>query len=433
MHVPRAMSTAPCPRALLHAAFDAAVNAVHPARCLAPFVPAPGAGRTVVVAVGKAAATMVNAFCARYGAPVSGVAVIPHAHPPADLPPGIELIRASHPLPDESSAAAGRRLLASVEGLSAADRVVALVSGGGSALAASPAAGLTLADKQAVTAQLLASGATIGEINCVRKKLSGIKGGRLAQAAVPAEVLLLAISDVPGDDVADIASGPFSPDATTLADARQVLCRHGCTPGERVGRFLEDAAHETPKPGDPPFARVTARICARSADALAAAAAVVTAAGYEALPMDDTVNCPARELAAAHGKLALDHLGRGRRLALVTGGETTVRLTGRPGRGGRNTEYLLALALELAGSAGVWALAADTDGIDGTGDNAGALLGPDSLRRAAGLGLSPETLLATNSARDFFAGLGDLVMTGPTGTNANDLRIVLIGDRPPMR
>ncbi len=415
----------------MRAAFDAAVRAVHPAQCLAPLVPEPVAARTIVLAAGKAAATMAAEFCRRYPAPVSGVAVIPHRHPAVVAPPGIDLLRASHPLPDASSAEAGRRALEMLRGLSAPDRVVALLSGGGSALLALPAPPLTIEDKRSLGARLLACGAGIAEVNCVRKKISAVKGGRLALAAAPAETLLLAISDVPGDDVADIASGPFSPDVSTLADARAVLARHGCRPGRRIRRFLQDPAHESPKPGHGAFARVTARICATSADALNAAAAVLGAAGVEPLLMDAAVDAPARELAAAHAARARELRATGRRFAIVTGGETTVRVVNPSGRGGRNTEYLLALALALDGLPGVWALAADSDGIDGTEENAGAILRPDSLRRALVLGLDPVALLERNCAWDLFAALGDLVVTGPTGTNANDVRVVL-GDPAPQ-
>ena len=293
--------------------------------------------------------------------------------------------------------------------------MIALMSGGGSALLALPAPGVTLADKQDVARQLLAAGATIAEINCVRKKLSAIKGGRLALAAMPAETLLLAISDVPGDDIADIASGPFSPDVTTLADARAVLERYDCRPTVAVRRLLVDPAHETPKPGNAAFDRIESRVCARSADAVAAAAAVLSRAGFEALLLDDAVNEPATELAARHATIAAEIRPTGRRVALITGGETTVRVVNRTGRGGRNTQYLLALAIALGADRGTWALAGDTDGIDGTEDNAGALLAPDSLRRAAAAGVRGETLLADHCAWDFFAGLGDLVITGPTG------------------
>lgn len=411
--------------------------AVHPRICLPPLVPPPGPGRTVLVGAGKAAAAMAGAFSSAWPGPLEGVVVTRHGQgpPPGQTVPGVETCTAAHPVPDAASVRAAARVRACLRGLGPGDRVIALLSGGGSALLAEPAPGLTLEDKQDLTRQLLASGAGIAEINCVRRKLSAVKGGRLALAAAPTPVLVLAISDVPGDEVADIASGPFSPDATTLADAREVLGRHGCRVAERVARFLEDPAHESPKPGHPAFAGVTARICARSADALAAAAGVLRAAGYEPLLMDDAVNAPARDLAARHAALARQALAAGRRVALVTGGETTVRVRNPAGRGGRNTEYLLALA--LAGAPGAWALAADTDGIDGTEDNAGALLAPDALERSRALGLDAAALLAANRAWDFFAGLGDLLVTGPTGTNANDLRIVLVDGRrviiPPGR
>jgi len=372
---------------------------------------------------------MAEAFARAYAGPVSGVVVTRRGHglPAGHAVPGIEVLEASHPVPDATSVAAAARIRAALAGLGPGDRVVALLSGGGSALLAEPAPGLTLADKQAVTRALLASGAPIAAINCVRRKLSGVKGGRLARVAAPASVLLLVVSDVPGDDVADVASGPFSPDATTLADARAVLARHGVDPGVRVRRFLDEPAHETPKPGDPVFDAVSVRTCARSADALAAAAAVLRSAGREPLLLDDRVDRPARELAAEHAALVRRHAAGGRPVALLTGGETTVRVADPAGRGGRNTEYLLALALALGPRAGTWALAADTDGIDGTQDNAGAVLTPDALARAAALGLDAGALLAGSRAWDFFAGLGDLLVTGPTGTNVNDVRVVLAG------
>jgi hydroxypyruvate reductase len=419
-------ATADDPRALLRAAFAAAVRAVHPDHCVPPHVPLPADGHTVVIAAGKAATGMAAAFCARYPAAVSGV-VATSRRRPSEGPalPGIALVEAGHPVPDEGSIAAAAAALRALRGLAAGDRVVALLSGGGSALMAMPAPGISLADKQDVTRQLLTSGATIAEINCVRRKLSAVKGGRLACAAAPASVAVLAISDVPGDEIADIASGPFSPDATTLADARAVLGRYGCRVNAAVRRLLDDAANETPKPGDPRLARVQTLLCARSADALRAAAAVLEGAGFRPLLLDDAVDAPARVLAQEHARLALGHRARCEKVALITGGETTVRVGNPAGRGGRNAEYLLALGVALGSAAGVWALAADTDGIDGTEDNAGALLAPDSLERARCRGLDPAALLATNCAWDFFAALDDLVVTGPTGTNANDLRIVL--------
>jgi hydroxypyruvate reductase len=413
----------------LRAAFDAAVRAAHPAQCLPPFVPEPARGRTIVVGFGKAAVSMARTLCDHHAGPLAGLVVTRYGHGLRDgeTLPGIEVLEAGHPVPDAASVAAAERILGLLRGLSPDDQVIALVSGGGSALLALPAAGITLVDKQALARQLLASGATIAEINGVRKKLSAVKGGRLAQAAAPARVIVLAISDVPGDHIGDIASGPFSPDATTCAEALAVLDRYGCRASESLRRFLLDPAHETPKPGDPAFARVQARLCARSADALAAAAAVMSQAGFQPVLMDDRVNVPARALAAEHARRAREYAAAGAQVALITGGETTVAVRNPAGRGGRNTEYLLTLALALDGSPGIWALAADTDGIDGTEDNAGALLTPDSLGRAAGHGIDPTGLLADNRGWDFFAPLGDLLVTGPTGTNVNDLRIVIVG------
>jgi hydroxypyruvate reductase len=414
---------------LLRAAFQAAVEAVQPASCLPAFIPAPGAARTVVVGAGKAAVAMAATLVQHHRAPLTGAVVttpgqIRGAAPGLD---GIEVLEAAHPVPDVSSLRAAGRVLEQLHGLAATDRVIVLLSGGGSALLAQPAAGLTLDDKQSLTRQLLACGATIAEINCVRRKLSAIKGGRLALAAAPAEVIALAISDVPGDVFAEVASGPCSPDPTTLADARDILARYRCTVPPHVRRFLDDDRHETPKPGHPGFARVRETICARSADALAAAERLLAAAQFTPVLLGDAVSAPARELAAEQAQVALDYSRRAGRFALISGGEATVRLMNPCGRGGRNTEYLLALALNLAGAAGISALAADTDGIDGAGDHAGAILTPDSLERARRAGLDPAALLARNCSRDFFAALGDLLVTGATGTNASDLRIILTG------
>jgi len=413
---------------LLRAAFAAGVRAVHPEQCLPAHVPAPGPGRTVLIGAGKAAASMAEVFVRYYGAPVHGLVVTRYGHglPAGREIPGVALSEAAHPVPDAAGEACGARALALLGGLRRDDRVVALLSGGGSALLVRPAAGIRLQDKQALTRRLLAAGATISEINCVRRKLSGIKGGRLAAAAFPAEVVLLAISDVPGDQIADIASGPFSPDPTTLEDAREVLNRYGCAMAPHIERCLSDPANETPKPGDRIFDRVKATLCARSADAVAAAASVAAAAGFEPVLLDDQVNGPAHALAATHAQLAMRYRAAGRRVALLSGGETTVVVRNPEGRGGRNAEYLLALGLALDGASGTWALAGDTDGIDGTQSNAGAVLGPDSLRRARRIGLDPHACLAGNRSWDFFAGLDDLLVTGPTGTNANDLRIVLV-------
>lgn len=385
-----------------------------------------------MVGAGKAAVPMTAALLKDYRASVRGVVVGVRGQMPYPLPAlgDIEVREAGHPVPDAASAAAGRRVLEVVQGLAPADRLIVLLSGGGSSLLVQPAPGLTLADKQQVTRELLRCGADISAVNCVRKKLSAIKAGRLALAAAPAEVMVLAISDVPGDDIADIASGPCSPDTTTLEDARRILTRHGCKVPDAVQRFLADVAHETPKPAHPDLARVTARICARSGDALRAAAAYLRGRGYTAVLLGDAISAPARTLAREHARLARAYARRSARCALISGGEATVRVVNREGRGGRNTEYLLALALQLQGADAIAALAADTDGIDGVGGHAGAMLMPDSLRRAVGLGLDPAGLLERNCSRDFFAALDDLIFTGPTGTNVSDLRVILTGCLP---
>jgi hydroxypyruvate reductase len=380
----------------------------------------------VVVGAGKAAAAMLEVVADRYGPPLEGVVVVPYGTPGPRPVAGVTVLEAGHPVPDAASVQAGRRIRGALSGLEAGDVVLALISGGGSALLAEPAPGLTLEHKQAVSRALLGAGATIAEINCVRRKLSGVKGGRLALAAQPAAVTLLAISDVPGDRVADIASGPFSPDPTTLAEARSVLARYDCPVPPAVGALLGDAAHESPRPGDPVFRRVTEILCARSADALAAAAGLLAAAGYEPLLLDAEVNRDAGELAREHARLALQCRAAGRRVALVTGGETTVPVTRPAGRGGRNSTYLLALALALDGAAGIQALAADTDGVDGSSPAAGAVAGPDSLARARAAGLDPAALLAGCDSFRCFEASDGLVITGLTGTNANDLRLVLV-------
>jgi hydroxypyruvate reductase len=419
-------------RDLLRAAFAAGVAAVHPSRVVAPHLPELS-GPVVLLAAGKAAVPMAEAFLAHRGTPAAGVVVTRHgeAGSLAAASGGLRLVEAGHPLPDASSERAASLMLGAVRGLTTRDRVVFLVSGGGSALLALPRTPLTLSDKRTLTAELLASGASIAEINCVRKKLSAIKGGRLALAAGPARIDGIAISDVPGDEAADIASGPASPDATTLDQAREVLRRHRIDPGARVGAFLSDPANETPKPGHPAFARVTMTVCGRSADALAAAAKIVQGAGYAPILLGDAIDRPAHALAAEHTLMAHRAAAEGGRIALISGGETTVHVGNRSGRGGRNGEYLLSLAIGLAGAPGIFALAADTDGIDGTQDNAGAFVGPTTLSRSADRGLDARALLAAHCSWDLFAATGDLFVTGPTGTNVNDLRIVLVDEPGP--
>ena len=409
------------PAEMLRRLFAVAVAAVSPAAALPAHLPTPPSGRTVAIGFGKAAAAMARAFEDRWPGPVSGFAVTRYGHAvPCER---IEVIEAGHPVPDAAAAAAGGRALSAVSGLAPDDLVVCLASGGGSALLCHPGAGITLADKREITAALLACGAAIGEINCVRKHLSGIKGGRLAAAATPAQVLTLAISDVPGDDPATIASGPAVADPSTADDARAVLEAYGIVPAEPARRLLASVAARTPKAL--PNARFT--IVARAADALVAAAAEARRSGFTPTVLGDDLVGEAAELGRAHAALARRAPGG----VILSGGETTVSLP-RPGhgRGGRNTEYLLALALALDGAPGIHAIACDTDGLDGTEDNAGAVIGPDTLARARRAGLDPRAALAGHRGYDFFAALGDLVVTGPTRTNVNDFRAILIGSGP---
>ena len=408
------------PETLLRALFDAAVAAAAPERCVPPHLPAPPAGRTVVVGAGKAAASMARAVAIHWPGPLSGLVVTRYGHGVAV--PGIEVVEAAHPVPDGAGREAAARILELAGGLGADDLALCLISGGGSALLALPAPGLALEDKQALGAALLKSGATISEMNCVRKHLSAIKGGRLAAAAFPAPVRTLAISDVPGDDPAVIASGPTVSDPTTFADARAILAKYGVAAPGPVTRFLEAAAEETPKPGDRRLSRSDVVLVATPGEALEAAAEVARQRGLQPVILGDAIEGEARRVAREHAELA-------RRAApgtvLLSGGETTVTVRGA-GRGGPNAEYLLALALVLDGAPGIWAIACDTDGIDGTEDNAGCVVRPDTLARAAGGGLDGAASLAENDAYGFFSALGDLVITGPTLTNVNDFRAIMV-------
>jgi hydroxypyruvate reductase len=419
----------PDPRQILHEAFRAAVAAAAAASWLPGCLPSPPRnGRTLLAGAGKAAAAMAEVLVADYGAPVSGVVVTRYGHglPGGRVVPGVEVIEAGHPVPDAASVEAGSRILALARSAGPRDLFVFLMSGGASALMVQPVRGVTLADKQAITRQLLLSGADIRDINTVRRKLSRIKGGRLALASAAGRTCLLAMSDVPGDHVADIGSGPLSPDPTRLADARAVIARNGCVAGNAVAAALLDPANESPHPAHPAFGRVTSTVGASSADAVRAAAAALGAAGIEPVILPPGAG-PATELATVHAQRVRELRAQQRCCALVSGGETTVSIGEPAPVGGRNTQYLLALACELAGDEGVDALAADTDGLDGSGDNAGAWLAPDSLERARLAGLDPVRLLAGNRAVEFFAALGDLLITGPTRTNVNDLRIVMTG------
>jgi len=415
------------PDAFLRGLFAAAIAAAAPAKTLARFLPPPPKGRTIVVGAGKAAASMAAALEAAWSGPLEGLVVTRYGHRAPTR--SIEVVEAAHPTPDAAGAAAAARILERVKGLNADDLVLCLISGGGSALLTLPAPGLTLADKQAINRTLLKSGAGIAEMNCVRKHLSAIKGGRLAAAATPARVVGLIISDVPGDDPATIASGPTAPDPTTSAEALAILGRYAIDAPARVVAHLESAAAETPKPGDPRFVHVANVIVAAPGLSLAAAAAAARSAGVRPLVLGDAIEGEAREVGKAFAGIAMSAARHGEPArspcVLISGGETTVTARGK-GRGGRNSEFLLGLALALDGAPGIWALAGDTDGIDGSENNAGAIVAPDTLARAAALGLAPRALLDDNDAYGLFVALGDLVVTGPTLTNVNDFRAILI-------
>ena len=421
------------PGEFLRALFDAALAAADPLKAMVGHIPVPVPGRTVVTGAGKAAAAMAHAFEALWPGMLEGLVLTRYGHAlPWDR---IEILEASHPVPDDAGKRAAQRILDMAHSLGPDDQMIFLASGGGSALLTLPAPGLTLADKQAVTRALLRSGATITEINTVRKHLSAIKGGRLAAAAAPARVITLAISDVPGDDPAVIASGPTVPDPTTFADARAVLAKYRIDEPAAVLDHLVSAAHETPKPGDPVFRNARFELIASPQNSLAAAAEEALRRNVTPIVLSDRIEGEAREVARVHAAIALQLRSGEFRVGtqtvrlpavLLSGGETTVTVAGA-GRGGRNVEFLLALAVALDGAEGISALACDTDGIDGTEDNAGAILYPDSIARAAAQGISAKAALAENDGYGFFAALGDLVMTGPTLTNVNDFRAILVG------
>ncbi len=397
--------------------------------CIPGNLPPPPRGRTVVIGAGKASAAMARALEAHWPGPLSGLVVTRHGY--AVACDRIEIVTASHPVPDAAGLQAAQRLLGLVAGLGPEDLVIALLSGGGSALLPLPAPGVTLADKQAISRALLRSGATISEINCVRRHLSAIKGGRLAAACHPAPVLSLLISDVPGDDPVDIASGPTVADPSTCADALGIVARYRIAIPPAAKAVLDSGAGESVKPGDPRLGGAECRLIATPQSALEAAAAAARAAGIEAHILGDAIEGEAREVGRMMAGIALQIAKRDQPLrapcVLLSGGETTVTVRGS-GRGGRNVEFLLSLALGLQGHPRIHALAADTDGVDGQEEIAGALLKPDSLARARILGLSPRAMLDDNDGHGFFSALGDSVITGPTLTNVNDFRAVLIDD-----
>ena len=423
------------PRAFLRALYDCAVERAMPARVMAGHLPAPPKGRTVVIGGGKASGAMAAALDALWpaAAPLSGLVLTRYHHTPpayAARPGRIRVLEAAHPVPDEAGRQGALAMLETVRGLTTDDLVIALVSGGGSALLSLPVAGLSFEDKQQVNRALLASGASIDEMNCVRKHLSAIKGGRLAAACAPAPVLTLLISDVPGDVPEVIASGPTLPDPTTCADALAIIDRYRIALPAAVRAGLESGACESPKPGDPRFAGHAVSMIATPQQSLDAAAALARSAGLAAHVLSDEIEGESREVGKVHAALARAVARRGtpfsRPCVILSGGETTVTVRQKGGRGGRAGEFALGCAIALQAEPGIYVLAADTDGIDGIEDNAGAIVTPDTLARASARGLSPAGCLDRNDAYNFFAPIGDLVVTGPTFTNVNDFRAVLV-------
>ena len=420
------------PRQFLNALFDAAVHAARADVCLAGRLPAPPKGRTVVIGAGKAAAAMAAAVEDEWQGELSGLVITPYDH---DVPTRhIEVVQASHPVPDEAGTRGAQRVLDAVKGLTEDDLVLCLISGGGSALLALPAPGVALEDKQTVTKALLRSGATIHEMNCVRKHLSAIKGGRLGAAAAPARVVTLAISDVPGDDISVIASGPTVADPSTREEALALIRRYRIDAPESVLEHLQDPASETPKPGDPSLFGITAEIIATPRDSLQAAAALARKHGVTPVVLGDTVEGEARDVALVHAAVAREVAQHGRLAAppavILSGGETTVTLRGAGGSGGRNQEFLLALASALLGTPCIHALACDTDGIDGFSKAAGAVIDPTTPERAASAGINLKESLERQDSGGFFSALGDTVVTGPTRTNVNDFRAILVTAKP---
>jgi hydroxypyruvate reductase len=414
-------------RELLRELFDAAIAAAQPDKCIPPHLPPAPPGRLVVVGAGKASAAMARAVERHWPGRLEGLVVTRYGYAvPCER---IEIVEAAHPVPDAAGLDAARRMLELVGGLTAGDTVLCLVSGGGSSLLPLPLSGITLEDKQAVNRALLASGASIGEMNCVRRHLSGIKGGRLAAACHPAHVLTLLISDVPGDAPFDIASGPTVADPTTSADALDIVRRYGIALPPNVRQVLESGAGESVKPGDPRLAGHEVRMIATPQMALEAAARVAREAGLPAHILGDSLEGEARDVGKVMAGMALQVARRGQPFAapclLLSGGETTVTVRGE-GRGGRNVEFLLSAAIALRGEPGVYGLAGDTDGVDGQEEIAGAWFSPDTLDRAFDKGIRPLASLDRNDGHGFFQALGDSLVTGPTLTNVNDFRAILI-------
>lgn len=414
-------------KALLTALFEAAVAAADPEKVISGFLPPKPKGRTIVVGAGKGAAQLARAFERAWDAPLEGVVVTRYGY--AVPCQRIRVLEAAHPVPDEAGLAAGRALVRAVEGLSGDDLVVALICGGGSALLPAPAPSLTLADEIAVNEALLASGAPISAMNTLRKHVSTIKGGRLAAAAAPARVVSLVVSDIPGDNPALVASGPTVPDGATRKDAQKIVAAYGMRLPESVMAHLDSPAAEAPAPDDPCFASNEVHVIASAALSLEAAAAEARRRGIEAVILSDAIEGEAREVGRVHAAIAREVGTRNRPFArpvlILSGGETTVTLRGK-GKGGRNSEFLLAFALGIDGLSGISALAADTDGIDGSEDNAGAFADGSSVARMRAAGVDAKALLACNDAWTAFHAVGDLFVPGPTGTNVNDLRAILV-------
>jgi glycerate 2-kinase len=414
------------PEELLKAMFKAGVDAALPQLCVPRHLPPRPEGRTVIIGAGKASGAMAKALEDAWDGPLEGLVVTRYGY---RLPTErLEVVEAAHPVPDAAGREAAKRIFEMVQGLAEDDLVLCLISGGGSALLAMPAEGISLEDKQAVNKALLASGATISEMNTVRKHLSAIKGGRLARAAYPARIVSLMISDVPGDDASIIASGPTVPDPSTNEDARAIIAKYGIALPDAVKRVL-GTIEETPKPGDPCFERVENVMIATPQASLEAAAAVAREAGVTPVILGDSIEGESRDVGLVHAGIARQCAMRGQPekppCVLISGGETTITLKGQ-GKGGPNTEFLLSLAIALDGMENIYALAGDTDGVDGSEDNAGALIYPDTLKRAEEAGLNAKAYLADNDPYTFFKGIGDLLETGPTMTNVNDLRCILI-------
>ncbi len=410
--------------------FDAAVSRAQPDRCIAQFLPTPPMGRTIVVGAGKASAAMAQALEKHWSAPVKGLVITRYGYAvPCER---IEIVEAAHPVPDEAGLKATERLRKMVSGLSEADLVIALISGGGSSLLVAPGEGITLQDKQAVNAALLQSGATISEMNCVRRHLSSIKGGRLAAACYPARVITLLISDVPGDKPVDIASGPTVADESTSADALAILERYRIAVPENLLNYLHQPHSESLKADDVRLRRTEARLITTPQVALEAAAEVARQAGYAPYILGDSIEGEARDLGLTMAGIAKQAALRGQPFkapcALLSGGEATVTIKGN-GRGGRNVEFLLSLAVALNKLPGVHAIAGDTDGVDGAEEIAGACITPSTLDRAWALGINPRKSLDNNDGHGFFQAIGDSVVTGPTLTNVNDFRAILIDKR----